>query len=159
VILHASSLVADGRAYLFLGHSGAGKSTTAMHAVAAGARVLSDDRTIVVREADGSFSAWGTPWHGSFRRASNRSAPVAGLFVIVQAAADAVTAIGAPRALGEAFVRLVHPTSSTREVEATVDTLERLVAALPVGELRQRPTPAGFALARAFADRVDRGAT
>jgi hypothetical protein len=153
VVLHASSLVSDGRAYLFVGHSGAGKSTTAMNAASAGAQVLSDDRTIVVREQDGSYTAWGTPWHGSFRRATNASAPVAGLFIIVQAEEDVVIPITAARALGETFVRVVHPSPDVGEVEGTLDTLEGLVTTIPVGELRQRPTAAGFALACRFADR------
>lgn len=151
LLLHASSLVQDGVAYLFVGHSGAGKSTTAMNAVSAGAEVLSDDRTIVTLDADGGATAHGTPWHGSYRRATNASAPLAGIFVLVQDSEDSVVPVGAVRAVGELFVRLVHPTSSAGEVEATLDTLERLVGAVPVAELRQRPTPAGYALAREFA--------
>lgn len=156
VLLHASSLVQDGVAYLFMGHSGAGKSTTAMHAVRVGAEVLSDDRTIVTVDADGRPRAWGTPWHGSFRRATNASAPVAGLFLAVQGDDERVLAITPARALGEAFVRLIHPASETREVARTIDSLERIVAAVPVGELRQRPTPAGYLLARRFAHAASR---
>jgi hypothetical protein len=37
-----------------------------------------------------------------------------------------------------------------------VDTLERLVRAVPVGELRQRATPAGYAMAREFASAARR---
>lgn len=156
VLLHASSLVQDGLAYLFIGHSGAGKSTTAMNAVTVGAEVLSDDRTIVMLESDGTARAWGTPWHGSFRRATNGSAPIAGIFVIVQANEERVVPIGPVRALGEAFVRLIHPTPHAREVERTIDTLERLVGAAPTAELRQRPTPAGYLEARRFAQAARR---
>lgn len=156
LLLHASSLVHDGAAYLFVGHSGAGKSTTAMNAVSVGAEVLSDDRTIVTMAADGVAWAHGTPWHGSYRRATNGRAPLAGIFVLVQDVEDRVAAVGSSRAIGELFVRLVHPTSSAREVEATVDTLERLVAAVPVAELRQRPTPAGYVLAREYASSARR---
>jgi len=156
LVLHASSLLQDGLAYLFLGHSGAGKSTTAMNAVTVGAEVLSDDRTIVVMEPDGTARAWGTPWHGSFRRATNASAPIAGIFVIAQDSAERLTPIGPARAIGEAFVRLIHPTPHAWEVELTLDTLERLVAAAPIAELRQRPTAAGYLEARRFAEAARR---
>ena len=152
IVIHAASLVQDGLAYLFVGHSGAGKSTTAMHAVSAGAEVLSDDRTIVTVAADGTARAWGTPWHGSFRRATNASAPIGGLFVVIQDATERVTPITPVRAIGEAFVRLIHPTPDTNEVAMTVETLERLVSAVPVAELRQRAGPAGYLEARRFVD-------
>jgi len=151
VVLHAASLVQDGVAYLFMGHSGAGKSTTAMNAVSVGAEVLSDDRTIVTVEADGRVWAHGTPWHGSFRRATNASAPVGALFLVVQDVEERVAAMTPARAIAEAFVRLVHPSPDTREVEQTADTLESVVTRVPAGELRQRPTPAGYELARRFA--------
>ena len=41
--LHASAVVVDGRAVAFLGHSGAGKSTTAASFVHRGYRALTDD--------------------------------------------------------------------------------------------------------------------
>ena len=151
VLLHASAVVFEGGAYLFVGHSGAGKSTTAMHALTIGAEVLSDDRTIVTMEPDGSVRAWGTPWHGSLRRATNLDAPVRGLFVIVQAAEDSVLPISAARALGETFVRLVHPSPDMGEVAQTFDTLQRIVTSVPVAELRQRPSADGFRRAVAHA--------
>jgi hypothetical protein len=157
VLLHASAVVLDGAAYLFVGHSGAGKSTTAMHALTVGAEVLSDDRTIVTMEPDGSVRAWGTPWHGSLRRATNLDAPVRGLFVIVQSKEDVVVPIGATRALGETFVRLVHPSPDMSEVALTFDTLERIVTSVPVAELRQRPTADGFRRAVDHATRLADG--
>lgn len=159
VLLHASAVVLDGAAYLFIGHSGAGKSTTAMHALTVGAEVLSDDRTIVTMEPDGSVRAWGTPWHGSLRRATNLDAPVRGLFVIVQSSEDIVVPIDTARALGETFVRLVHPSPDMNEVALTFETLERIVSAVPVAELRQRPTADGFRRAVEYAAmRAERGA-
>jgi hypothetical protein len=159
VILHASAVALDGAAYLFIGHSGAGKSTTAMHALSLGAEVLSDDRTIVTIERDGGVRAWGTPWHGSLRKATNMSAPVRGLFVIVQADEESVVPIVPARVVGEAFVRLVHPTPEAWEVNATLETLERVAAHVPAGELRQRASPAGFRLAMQFAAMESRGRT
>jgi hypothetical protein len=67
LVVHGATVEYEGLALLFTGHSGAGKSTIAALAESAGARVLSDDRSVVtVRGA--TPTVWGTPWHGTHRR-------------------------------------------------------------------------------------------
>lgn len=56
--LHASSVVADGRAHLIVGASGAGKSTTAAALVERGATLLGDDITAIDFDPDGSLVAF-----------------------------------------------------------------------------------------------------
>lgn len=51
--LHASTVAIDGRAVLIEGRSGAGKSDLALRLIDRGARLVSDDYTIVVRTKDG----------------------------------------------------------------------------------------------------------
>lgn len=151
VVLHASALLWNGGAYLFVGHSGAGKSTTALNAMTLGAMVLSDDRTIVTLGADGAATAWGSPWHGSLRRAHNASAPVRGIFVLSHADADSVSALAAREAVGEIFVRVILPSPDPRDVERAFDTVHALARRVPTAALRQRPTSDGFRLATSFA--------
>ena len=156
VDVHASAAAYEGSAYLFLGHSGAGKTTMSEIAIAEGATVLSDDRTIVgVR--DGVSVAWGTPWHGSGRRSSSRTAPIAGIFLLVQAAEERVVRLGTARAYKELFVRLIHQRLSRAETEAALATIEGLVAVTPVWELHFRPVPGAFHLAVATAGSVQAG--
>lgn len=50
VVLHASCVAAMGRGLLILGPSGAGKSALALRLMALGARLVSDDRTQVLRD-------------------------------------------------------------------------------------------------------------
>ena len=81
--LHAATVIRDGRAYLFTGKSGAGKSTVA--SLAPEGSVLTDELSLVRRE-DGIWRAYGTPFWGEFRAGdSNTSAPIAGIFRLVQA--------------------------------------------------------------------------
>lgn len=47
VVLHGNAVVLDGRAWVFLGESGAGKSTTALELLQRGALLLADDRVPV----------------------------------------------------------------------------------------------------------------
>jgi len=63
-ILHACGVAKEGRGLLFVGESGAGKSTMArMWAREEGFAVLSDDRVIVRPKGQG-YWMYGTPWHG-----------------------------------------------------------------------------------------------
>jgi hypothetical protein len=55
-VLHASAVALDGRAIAFLGPSGAGKTTLAMHLLARGARLVTDD-VLAVTAAGGSVTA------------------------------------------------------------------------------------------------------
>lgn len=48
-IFHASSVALGGRGALILGASGAGKSSLALHLMALGATLISDDRTVARR--------------------------------------------------------------------------------------------------------------
>ena len=140
-MLHASMAVFDGEAHLFLGHSGAGKSTIAELAEQVGAVVPTDDRTIVTLGPDGPL-AWGTPWHGSFRRTAPDSAPVASVSLLVQYAEDHIERIGVGRAVKEMYVRTVQSRVTEREVHATLEVLEAVAGQVPFYELRFRPTTA-----------------
>ena len=78
-LLHASSVVRNGRAFLFTGPSGAGKTTIARLAPA-DAVVLTDEISYV-RRVGGRYMAYGTPFAGEFSDAGEpMSAPVAALF-------------------------------------------------------------------------------
>ena len=146
VILHASSVMLDGRALVFLGHSGAGKSTMAEIASGCGAEVLSDDRTIVTIE-HGVATAWGSPWHGSCSKSSPTCAPIAALLLLVQAPRTEVRRIDASRAFSEMFVRVYQPTIDAGEVERVVDVLHFVASAVPSGELEFLPNETAFHVA------------
>ena len=50
-VLHASAVAIDGRALLIAGPSGSGKSSLAMQMIAHGAKLVSDDRSVISCEA------------------------------------------------------------------------------------------------------------
>src|SRR5712692_2638871 len=56
-LLHGSGVVRKGRAYIFFGPSGAGKTT--ITALSPADTILSDDLTLVVRREDGGYGAAG----------------------------------------------------------------------------------------------------
>lgn len=80
-LLHASSVVRNGRAFLFTGVSGAGKTTISQLAPR-DAILLTDEISYVRRDGDG-YRAYGTPFAGSLQRpGENISAPIAGAFLL-----------------------------------------------------------------------------
>ena len=96
-LLHAASVVRDGRAYVFTGRSGAGKSTLA--SLAPEGSVLTDEISLL-RKVDGEWRAYGTPFWGEFRAAGqNTSAPVAGIFRLLQSPSNAITTISSKELL------------------------------------------------------------
>lgn len=146
LLMHASTAIIDDGAYVFVGHSGAGKSTMAAIAEAAGARIPTDDRTIITSSPPVPM-AWGTPWHGSLVRKSPEGASLRGLYLLQQASEDRCEQLSGARAVKELFVRLIQPRLHPAEVENTLQILERVVERVPVMVLHFRPTAAAFELA------------
>jgi hypothetical protein len=100
-LLHASSAVRNGHAFLFTGPSGSGKTTIARLAPA-DVTLLTDEISYVRRTAEG-YRAFGTPFAGELGESGeNDSAPIAALFRLdwgPDNAHDRLTPAAAVRAL------------------------------------------------------------
>ncbi|MBQ9785323.1 MAG: hypothetical protein IJW29_07465 [Clostridia bacterium] len=83
-IMHSSVIEVDGYAYAFCAKSGVGKSTHTRLWLKniPNARVLNGDKPLLRLEADGSLTAFGTPWNGKENWGENISAPVAAICFI-----------------------------------------------------------------------------
>ncbi len=80
-LLHAASAICNGRAYLFSGVSGAGKTT--MTRLAPADITLLTDEISYLRPGRGGYAAFGTPFAGELARAGeNCRAPVSALFFL-----------------------------------------------------------------------------
>lgn len=85
VSVHASAVLNDGKAFLFMGKSGTGKSTHSALWLRhiEGTRLLNDDNPIV-RILDGKVVAYGSPWSGKTPCYRNECAPVAAMVRLKQ---------------------------------------------------------------------------
>ena len=86
VSMHASVVVNDGKAVLFMGKSGTGKSTHTRLWLEhiPGSSLLNDDNPIV-RIVGEEVIAYGSPWSGKTHCYKNESAPAAGFVRLKQA--------------------------------------------------------------------------
>ena len=141
VEVHGLGLVDhDGSGYLFLGHSGAGKSTTArLWMRQPGVKLLSDDR-IILRRQNGIYRMYGTPWHGDAGVASPGSAPLSAVFFLEQAPSHVVLPIAQPQAAAELFARAFVPHYLKSGIEFTLHFLDELTRSVPCSIFRFAPT-------------------
>jgi hypothetical protein len=138
--LHGTGIVrANGIANLFVGHSGAGKSTTTrLWTAREEVEVLSDDR-IIVRLDDGrdgpagpaGMRMYGTPWHGEAMFASPNSAPLTRIFILEHGQGNVITRLTRSQAVGELFARAFVPFHRHEYVESALSFLEQLADSVP----------------------------
>lgn len=82
-LLHAASAIRNGKAFLFSGVSGAGK-TTISRLAPAGVTLLTDEISYVRRESEG-YRAYGTPFSGELAKiGEDVSAPLEALYLLAQ---------------------------------------------------------------------------
>lgn len=136
VELHSCGIIdRAGRGHLFVGVSGAGKSTTAHLWEGASSGIVSDDR-VIVREHGGTMWMFGTPWHGEAALSMPGGAPLAGVYLLVQAGANALVPLSPAEAVARLFrcaFPLFHDATS---LEFTLSFLDRLASCVPVRELQ-----------------------
>jgi hypothetical protein len=140
VELHGCGIIdRDGRGQLFVGQSGAGKTTTARVWLAeAHYDIVSDDR-VIVRFVDGEWRMFGTPWHGEAELSSPQSAPLGAIHLLVQATRTELVSLPPARAAAALFGCTFPPFYDAEALSFTLECLERIVCDLPVRALRFLP--------------------
>ena len=140
VEVHALGLRdADGRGYLFLGHSGAGKTTSArLWGQHEGVLILSDDR-IILRLIDGKLWMYGTPWHGEAELAAACRTELHRILVLGRGAKNELLPLAPTRVVSELFTRAFVPFYHGGALGYTLELLQRIADAVPCGELRFVP--------------------
>jgi hypothetical protein len=142
--------VADrhGRGYLFVGQSGAGKSTMArLWTGESGAVILSDDR-IVIRRHGEEVWMYGTPWHGEAPLASPSRARLDALFFLRHGQRNEVQEVGGAGASARLVAASFPPFHDRRGLAFTLEFLEWVTGRIPCRELSFVPGKAVLPLVR-----------
>jgi radical SAM protein with 4Fe4S-binding SPASM domain len=129
-MMHSSGVLLDGKGIVFVGHSGAGKSTIT-RMVKEKATVLCDDRNII-RKQNGGYSLHGCWSHGEIPLVSSLSAPLAAIFFLIQSEKNQIHRIVDHR---DAFRHLtgcvVRPLATADWWNATTRLLEGIAQEVP----------------------------
>jgi ABC-type cobalamin transport system ATPase subunit len=129
-LLHASSAVRAGRAFLFAGPSGAGKSTIAALAPS-DATVLTDEISYVKWTGEG-YMAFGTPFAGELRDAGQPlRAPITALFTLARGDANRQERLDQPSAV-RALMRNILFFADDRDLVNRVSRSRRCWCSLSV---------------------------
>ena len=138
-VLHCAGVVREGAAFLFLGRSGAGKTTVARLSLARGAEVLSDDLNAMIAdvapagEAAGGCAVLKLPFTGDLgeRRALRPPLPLGGLLRLEQDAVDALTPLSRAETVACLLACAPFVNVDPHRRERLEQVLLRLAAAAP----------------------------
>lgn len=131
VEVHGCGLICEGVGYLFLGHSGAGKSTTTqLWNRTRHPEILSDDR-IILRLEGNQLWMYGTPWHGEAGFASALKSPVSRIFILDHGDENAIALLPHGRAVAELFARSFVPFHSAAGLDRSLGFLARVAEQVP----------------------------
>lgn len=134
--LHCSCLKYKDEAIIFTAPSGTGKSThSALWRRHFGDDVvmINDDKPLV-REKDGRFYIYGTPWNGKHSIGNNTSAPIRSVVFLSQAPENKAEPISPIDAMALLLQQTVLP-SNKAELSKLLDMLGRLVENIPMYRL------------------------
>lgn len=100
LLFHASTVVLQGKAYLFLGKSGTGKSTHSKLWLKhiKGASLLNDDNPVVYISEEGTPMVSGSPWSGKTPCYLNEHYPIGGVVLLHQAPKNEIRKLSIPEA-------------------------------------------------------------
>ena len=140
LLLHASVTRYEGRANLFFGVSGTGKSTHSRlwHEFVPGSDLMNDDNP-VIRWEDGTFRVYGSPWSGKTVCYRNVVAPVNALVRLEQYPENRITRLEPLQAYASVIAAVSTIRWNHEIMSLLVPTVERVAMTVPCFQLKCLP--------------------
>ena len=143
LMLHASAVELDGKAYLFSGPCGMGKSThTRLWKEIFGdkANVFNDDKP-ALRRIDDTWFAYGTPWCGKDGININMKVPLAGICFLKRGEKNIIRQLSQTEAAFSIISQTVRKFKLSEDLDKMLKLAESVAGRIPVYELYNRPEP------------------
>lgn len=148
--VHASVIEMHGKALVFLGESGTGKSTHSrlwlQHIP--GCTLLNDDEPVLRTFDDGSVRVYGAPWSGSTRCYRNDWAEVAAIVHLHQGTDNKLDRMTILEGLASLYKSAALLRSDRQNKDKVLDVVTRVVERIPVYRLDCRPDHEAVLLTR-----------
>lgn len=141
LMLHASAVVYGGRAYLFSGYSGAGKSTHAriwQETFGNEVVIINDDKP-ALRCLDGRWYAYGTPWCGKEGINQNMKAPIAGICFVKQGEENYIYSLSEKEAISRIIPQTIYRFNRAEKTQYMLSHVDQLIKNIPIFELINLP--------------------
>lgn len=143
MMLHASAVALDGRAYLFSGPCGMGKSTHTrlwQQAFGENAVVFNDDKP-ALRRLEDRWYAYGTPWCGKDGINVNMKVPLAGICFLKRGTENRIRRLSDMEALSKVISQTLRRFKKEETLNLMLSHTERLIREIPIFELENLPVP------------------
>lgn len=140
VLVHSAAVVAEqgDDAWLFIGHSGAGKSTVSRLGADSGHAVLSDDLNPILPGDDGNIDVVGSPFLGDLGARAPTRQTLSGIYRLEQGTEDALRPIGPAETLASLMACSPYINFDPHRREALGSNLVSLATRLPAQVLTFR---------------------
>ncbi len=133
-LVHAASAIRGGKAFLFSGVSGAGK-TTISRLAPPDATLLTDEISYVRREGN-RYLACGTPFAGELARVGeNQSAPLSALFLLEKGLQNSIEPVGVTEAVQRLLRNILFFADDPELVELVFEAACEFASLVPVRRL------------------------
>ncbi|MGH8101639.1 MAG: hypothetical protein ACREIW_10100 [Chthoniobacterales bacterium] len=133
-LVHAASAVRNGRAFIFAGVSGRGKTTISR--LAPSDAVLLTDEISYVRKQQRGYSAFGTPFTGELAKSGeNIQAPIAALYLLAQGSENRIEQMSRTEAIQGLLSNILFFAEDAELVRLVFEAACEFVECVPVQKL------------------------
>ncbi len=140
-ILHASAVIWEGKAWLFMAASGGGKSTQANYfRDCFGCQILNGDK-VILECRENEILAFGSPVAGSSGIYRNESAPLGGVFVLKKAGENRLESVSGFQRLLTLYCNAVKSWKEEKNNEELLDLLKQVAESVPVWQFSCTNSP------------------
>ena len=127
---HSDGMIIDGNGYLFVGHSGAGKSTIATMLQDKG-EILCDDR-MIIRKLDSEYKIYGNWSHGTLPIVSASSTHLKAIFFLNQSEKNLIEPVNKTMDKVKTLIScMVKPLNSDKWWNSSIDLIEDIAIKIP----------------------------